>query len=273
METVKKNTSNSSGTLSYSAITLITLAIIVFPIPPIILDYIILLNIVFSVLLILYVFFGKKTINHFSFFNILLKMIVFNFVINLIITRQIITLGDGIESILIRFTVSVLSFDGYGILLIFFIILIVYASYFIFKILYKMYRVLEAALQSSIDSKHKMILLYDKERFSGIMSDKNIEEKITNMQQDTDIYELFDDANKILIKYEKLRVILIFANSALGIFAGMRFREELYFDAMIIYIPLAVAGGVLLIIPSLIMSVLMQIMFKRKHEATSKNSF
>lgn len=233
------------GTINYSVITFIILVMVIFPIPVLFLDFLLLINLVFSFLLLLDVCFSKKRGDYSLFANFLIVFTIVNLSINIVITRHILTLGEDFFDIVIRS--AVLPLTGLksdwltGILVILIVLAAIYL-FFIRKIINRMFRITSFYNQQVKQEKTQEI---EAQYYTRVITEEEASDRKDNLASAFDFFGTLEDAIRLLSLYEKFRLVFIFLNSAGGYFIGTRIKNETANDAFINYISLAIGSGVL----------------------------
>lgn len=255
---------NLSGTLSYSAITLVLLVIFIVPIPVILLDFLLSLNIVLSLLLVLDVFFSKKSKDYSLVPAALLMLTVLNLAINIIITRQILSFGEEFDGILICFIANPLTGDRFeGLIAACITFILCLAVYFIF-IHKNVNHISRISASFTLDNMLAKRAVIETELKNGVITEKEAEERKNGVKNEADFYETLDGTCRFISVYEKLRLLFILLNSAGGFFIGNRLRAEMTKDAFETYIALTISSGILSLLPAVLLAVAIWIIVKRK---------
>ncbi|MCL2185180.1 MAG: FHIPEP family type III secretion protein [Treponema sp.] len=248
------------GTLSYGAITLGLLFIVIIPIPVIFLDYLISLNLVFSLLLLIDVALSKNK-EYTLFPKILLVFILFNAAINIITVRLILILGNEFDSLFSGFISFWLKFDKFkficlaAVAVIFIIGIVIY-----FRLIIKIIRrVTELSLIYSTENFPFKIACFEKEYNGRIITEDDLINKKRKLKKKTDFSFSFAQVCKVVSIYEKLRIVFILINSAGGFFIATRMRGDLPEDALITFLSFAVSCGILSLIPAFLLAFSMKI--------------
>jgi len=253
----------SFGALGYSFITVAILVLIMFPIPSRFLDFLMSLNLIFSFLLFLDIYFFKKSDIFFTFPKTLLFFIIFNLAINVIITRQIITLGVFFNSQLIGFFSSLLinaKDEFYMIGIIIFGISVAVYFYAVKKILERISR---ATMRFNDDNMHILKSKIEADYKNGIINDEEASRRKNEIQDEASYYIEYNYKARFLSNYEKLRLVFVIVNIIGGYYAGTKLRMEMESEAMQVYVSIAVGSGILSLIPAIFLLIATAIVVKR----------
>ena len=261
---------NLAGTLNYSSITILILAVIILPIPAKLLDFLILINILLSVILLTDVHFRKKENDFSPFSNYLLFMTIFGLAVNFIVTRQILSLGEHFNSVTVMFIAYPLSKTGIEITAASLAVLTAGIVFVFFKFIRNSRNILETSAKSMSDNRHKNITEIDKAFNVRTITEKEADKRKMNIQQEINFLESLSESAGFLSNCEIFRFILIVINTLGGIFIGMRYRGEFGPEAFIRYASLAVSAGFLSLIPVffLAFSIRFVILQKSKNQST-----
>jgi len=255
-----------SGTLVYSIITVLLLIIFVFPIPSVLLDFLIAVNLALSALFILDVHVTKTNKGFLSFSKQLLIFVILNFAINVIVTRYLLTYGDEFESMLIRFASSPMAGNKIAIFAasIFFTASIVVYFIIITKMINK---VSETAVKFSSDNMPEKMAMIESEQNAGAITAEQAEEKKDCVKYKTEFFCELNNVCKYLSWYERLRFVFVIVNSAVGYFIGKNVRGEMKGDAFETYFSLTVSSGFLSLLSAVLLAVSLSIVLKRFEHA------
>ncbi|MCL2265524.1 MAG: FHIPEP family type III secretion protein [Treponema sp.] len=260
---------NLSGTLSYSSITLLILAVIMFPIPPRFTDFVILLNIVLSILLFIDVRLRKKDNDYSVFSNYLLYMAIFGLAINILVTRQILSLGEHFNSMLIIFIASPLSESGTVIITAILIIFITCVIFVFFKYVNKICSISGISAGSCLDSRHEKITAVDSEYQIRSITEEEADKRKASIQEKVDFYESFNESAGFFSNCEKFRFLLIIINAVTGIIIGTRIKGDSITDAYQFYVSLVISSGFYALIPVFFLAFSAKIVLLQKSENES----
>jgi flagellar biosynthesis protein FlhA len=242
------------GTLSYGGITLLIMAVVIFPIPPVFLDFLIALNITLAALLLADVRFNKDYKNHLSFPAVLFGLTIFNLANSLIVTRLILTMDEYFESRIIRFIASPLEKLGtIGVIAfaLLFVILMTIHLYFYSK---KIISMTEKNEYLILEKKEALAADIEEEYGRGLITIEEITERKEIIQEEVDFYSTINRTAKFALLNEKIRFALFFINATGGAFISIRLRGEIYKDVFEKYISLAASGCFFSLVSSVILT-------------------
>ena len=240
---------NFIGTINYSSITILILAVIILPIPSKIMDFLILINIALSAILLADVHFRKKENDYAPFAKYLLFMTIFGLAVNFMVTRQILSLGEYFGSVTIRFTAYPFANAGIKIIIASLAVFTASVIFVYFKFVRKIYVEITKSAELISDNRYARITEIDKELTAKSITENEADKRKMNIQKEIDFLESLSEAAGFLSNCEIFRFILIIINLLGGIFLGMNYRGELGFDAFIRYASFAISGGILTLIP------------------------
>jgi len=253
-----------SGTLSYTSITLLILAVLMFPIPGRFMDFVLLFNIVLSVLLLIDVR-QRKTNNDYSIFSkYLYYMSIFGLAINMMVTRQIVTMGETFNSTILRSIASLLTEIRIEILIIVLILFLACTVYVFIKRLLKACNTISAAAGLNLDNRHKKITNIQTEYDIRSITEEEADKKKMIIQDEVNFFNALNNSAGFFCNCEKFRLALILVNSAGGIIFGTRFKGEPFSDAFEFYVSLTVSAGILALIPVFLIVISLEIVLLQK---------
>jgi flagellar biosynthesis protein FlhA len=199
-----------SGLLCFSIIVLV--ALIVFPIPALLLDILIAVNLILALLIFLIAFKVKK-VNDFSLCPMaLLFSTVFGLIVNISATRLILTKGAAFDGQFIRTVASLVSGEGIESLVVGLIIFIVLT-------------VLQILMSSRIRVRTSEV-----SALSSLTRDADI-------LREKDFCDNLDGASKFISGNVKIYIIIPIITILVGTLINANIHAETNIDAAIIYIP------------------------------------
>jgi flagellar biosynthesis protein FlhA len=228
------NNKKSIGTLGYSIITMVLIGVFIFPIPVMFIDFLLILNFMFSFVLLLDILLTQKQRDYSWIPSILFIFAIVNLAINVILTRQILAFGEEVDSrVMLFLSVPLLDTGYFGLI-----------AGFIFA---------SACILANF------VLMKKTKRY---IQDEC--EKIkTTKTQETDFYEEMEGINKFIFEYEKLRWLFIFINSAGGYFIGTAFRNEIQNEIFLTYAVFAVGSCFITVIPAILLTIAVRVIIKK----------
>ena len=253
MEQFKKYFDNSDVILGAGVIFI--LALIVIPLPGIILDGLITVSLL-SGMLVLLTALGSKSPADFTIFpTLLLITTVYRLAVNISTTRMILTNGENSDSAMIdafgSFVIGGGNTGGYLIGIIIFIILTLVQILVITK---GATRVSEVAARFALDSLPGKQLAIDSDLAAGYIDDREARRRRESLQKEMAFYGAMDGASKFVQGDVRLGLVITVINIIGGLIVGMSIRGESFADALEIYTRFTIGDGLVSQIPALLIS-------------------
>ena len=260
------NLKNVLGNIENHLVAAFAIAIIMgllMPMPGVLLDLMMIVNISISVIVLLVVLYTPKASDFTSFPRVLLFATLYGLALNVCSTRLILqkafaTGYKGFPGQMLKAFSSIVTGDsiqkpsttGLVIGMVIFIILIIIQAIVITK---GATRVSEVAARFSLDAMNQKFFSVDSELNSGYITDEQARDKKAAIQRDIDFYSSMDGASKFVSGNVKagifITVIDLLAGIAVGTWQHMGFME-----AAGTYSRLTIGDGLLGQLPSLLLS-------------------
>ena len=228
---------------------------LIIPLPTLILDILMSLNLMLSLVIILIVLYTSRALDFSVFPTLLLVTTVFNLALNVSSTRLILSQGVQFNGKLVRafatFVVGSAGSEGLVIGLIIFIIIIAVQFIVITK---GATRVAEVAARFTLDSLPGKQMAIEAEYNSGAITEEKAMKKKNDLQRETDFYGAMDGASKFVSGNVKVGILITAINIVGGIIVGMTIHGETLNLALKNYISLAVGDGLVSQFPALMVS-------------------
>ena len=242
----------------------IVLGMFIVPLPTVILDVFMALNLIISLLILLTVLYNKKPTDFSLFPTVLLVVTVFSLAVNVSSTRAILTLGASFDGQMVRaFSTFVVGVGGQGGLVIGFIIFIAIIALQVLVITKGATRVSEVAARFSLDSLPGKQMAIDAEYSAGGIDQREAQAKKDALQRESDFYGAMDGASKFISGNVKFGIFIIVVNVLGGIIIGSTIHGESISAALSTYTTLSIGDGLLNQLPALLVSTAMGIVVTR----------
>ena len=248
---------------SFPAVAVITIVIaIVLPMPTVLLDALMAINLVFSLLVLLIVLYTQRPTEFSLFPTILLVATIFSLALNVSSTRLILRDGVNFDGRMIRafssFVVGAGGLEGIVVGTIIFVIIIAVQIVVITK---GATRVSEVAARFTLDSMQVKMMAVETEYSSGSINEEEAQKRKAQIQKESDFYGSMDGASKFISGNVKVGVFIIIVEILGGIIIGM----TLYGEQNVVgnYISLAIGDGLVTQLPALLVSTAMGIVVTR----------
>lgn len=225
------------------------LIILFTPIPPGLLDFLLILNFSFALLILLLTFYTDKPLSFSTFPSLLLVATLFRLALNISATRLILDGADAgkvIESI-----GSYVVGGNYVIGLVVFFILIV-VQYVV--VTNGAQRVAEVAARFTLDSMPGKQMSIDADMNMGIIDENEARERRAQVEKEANFYGAMDGATKFVKGDAVAGIIIILIDIIGGLSIGIAQLGMSWGDALHSYTLLTVGDGIVTQIPSLIIA-------------------
>ena len=223
---------------------------LIIPLPSMILDFLLIVNIVISLLILLMVL-SLKSASEFSVFpSVLLVMTAFRLALNVSTTRAILTQGTNFNGKVITSFAEFVVGNNIVVGVVIFIILIIVqfvvignnivvgVVIFIILIIVQFVvitkgatRVSEVAARFALDSMPSKMMAVESELQAGAITDKEAEDKRKKIRSESDFYGTMDGASKFVQGDVIAGIIITIINIVGGLIIGMTMRGEPFAQA------------------------------------------
>ena len=265
----------SDGTLSKNplgnmkdlviAIGVITVVVmLVVPLPTVLLDAFMALNVIFSLLILLIVLYIQKPTEFSLFPTVLLVATVFGLALNVSSTRLILTKGERFDGRMVRaFSSFVVGAGGNEGIVVGFIIFIVIIAVQAVVITKGATRISEVAARFTLDSMPVKMMAIDTEYSSGSITEEEAQKRKAQVQKESDFYGSMDGASKFISGNVKVGIFITAVNILGGVIIGVAMHGESLSMAVKNYISFSIGDGLLSQFPALLISTAMGIVVTR----------
>ncbi len=245
---------NIDMAVAFTVILMVLLFII--PLPTVLLDFFMALNLTFSLVVLLIVLFTARATDFSVFPSLLLLSTIFGLVLNVSSTRLILSKGEKFDGKMIQaFSSFVIGASGSQGLVIGFVIFIILIAVQAFVITKGAKRVAEVSARFKLDSHPTKSMSIDAEYNAGIITDEEARQRKEQLQREDDYYGAMDGANQFVSGNVKVGIFITVVNVIAGLITGMIFRNEPFSNALRTYTTLTIGDGLLAQLPSLFLSV------------------
>lgn len=240
------------GTSSELALVLVMIGILLVlftPIPSGLLDFLLLVNFSFGLMILLLTFYMDKPIAFSTFPTLLLIATLFRLSLNIAATRLI--LSDGDAGHVIDAVGSYVVAGNFVIGLVVFFILIV-VQYVV--VTNGAQRVAEVAARFTLDSMPGKQMSIDADLNMGLIDEKEAQERRKNIEREANFYGSMDGASKFVKGDAIASIIIILIDIVGGLTIGIAQLDMSWGDALQTYTLLTVGDGIVTQIPALVIS-------------------
>jgi len=243
---------------------LVTLIMMIIPLPTFLLDALMAFNLMFSLLILLIVLYTNKPTDFNLFPTILLVSTVFSIALNISSTRLILREGVKFDGKMIlafsNFVVGSTGSESIVIGFIIFVIIIVVQAVVITK---GATRVSEVAARFTLDAMQPKLLAIESEFNTGSINEEEMQNRKKQIQMEIDYYGSMDGASKFISGNVKAGIFITAVNILGGIIIGSAMRGEGLAVAANNYVRLSIGDGLLSQFPALLVSTAMGIVVTR----------
>ncbi|MCR4822274.1 MAG: flagellar biosynthesis protein FlhA [Treponema sp.] len=261
------NLKNVLGNIENHAVAAAAIAVVLMlliPVPGALLDFMMIVNISISIIVLLVVLYTPKSSDFTSFPRVLLFATLYGLALNVCSTRLILTEASrtgyrNFPGNMLKAFSSIVTGDnplkpsttGLVIGMVIFVILIIIQVIVITK---GATRVSEVAARFSLDAMNQKFFAVDSELNSGYITDEEARNKKAAIQRDIDFYSSMDGASKFVSGNVKAGIFITAIDLIAGIITGVAIGGMPFGDAAGTYSRLTIGDGLLGQLPSLLLS-------------------
>ena len=243
------------GDVLVAVFVCVAILMLLIPLPGVLLDLFMLLNISLSLLVILIVLYARNTLEFTVFPTLLLLATVFGLALNVSSTRLILAQGAAFDGHVVRafgsFVVGASGAAGYVIGLVIFTIIIAVQFVVITK---GSTRVAEVAARFTLDALPGRQVAIDAEYHAGLLSDVQAQQRKQELQRQSNFYGAMDGASKFVSGSVRVAIIITLVNLAGGLIMGVSVHGEPLAAAAQTYVTLTIGDGLVTQLPALLIS-------------------
>ena len=236
----------------------VVLALII-PMPTFLVDFLLILNLLFAVLIMLVVIYSRRVLDFTLFPTLLLVTTVFGLALNISTTRLLLFGGPtAAPSIIHAFASVVVGGSGTNIGL---INLVVGAIIFIILLAVQFLvitkgatRVAEVAARFTLDGLPAKQMTIDNSFSSGSITEEEAMKRKGELQQEVDFFGAMDGASKFVQGNVQVGLLIVLVNATAGIVVGMIFHGLDAATAATQYVSLTIGDGLVSQIPAFLIS-------------------
>lgn len=244
-------------------VVLALLAMIMLPLPPLLLDVLFTFNIALSLMVLLVTAYARRPIDFAIFPTILLVTTLLRLALNIASTRVILLEGhnggDAAGHVIEAFGAFVIG-GNYAVGLVVFAILVVINFIVITK---GAGRVAEVSARFSLDSMPGKQMAIDADLNAGLITQEDAQKRRKEVAQESGFYGSMDGASKFVKGDAIAGIIILFINIIGGFIIGMAQHGLPFGQAVEVYTILTIGDGLVAQIPALLLSVATAIIVTR----------
>lgn len=234
---------------------IVVVMMLIIPLPTVLLDTLMVLNLMLSLITILIVLYSKDALDFSVFPTLLLITTVYGLALNVSSTRLILAQGETFNGKIVRafarFVVGTSGAEGLVIGIIIFIILIAVQFIVITK---GATRVAEVAARFTLDSLPGKQMAIEAEYNSGTLTEEEMTKKKMALEKEVDFYGAMDGASKFVSGNVKVGILITVVNIVGGLVVGTTIHGESLNSALYTYVSLTVGDGLVSQFPALFIS-------------------
>jgi flagellar biosynthesis protein FlhA len=244
--------------LPFAAIAL--LMVILIPLPPAVLDFLLVLNLTLSAIVLVTTIFVNSPLEFSVFPSLLLGVTLFRLVLNAATTRLILTAGDrfptpelamaGAGHVVMAFSQFV-SGNSLAVGVIIFIIIVVIQFVVITK---GATRIAEVAARFTLDAMPGKQMAIDADLNAGVIQEAEARRRREAIAQEADFYGAMDGASKFVRGDAVAAIIITFVNILGGLYVGMVEHGWPAMKCLGLYTRLTIGDGLVSQVPAFIVS-------------------
>ncbi len=236
--------------IAFAACVIGVIAVLLVPMPSMMLDLLLLMNFSASILLLMLVFYLKKALDISSFPTILLALTLFRLSLNVASTRAILTFGNAGE--VINSFGNFVAGGNYVIGAVIFTILVVINFMVIVK---GSGRIAEVSARFTLDAMPGKQMSIDADLNAGILSDEEAKARRKELADESEFYGAMDGASKFVSGDAMAGIVITVINIVGGILIGSFQQGMEIIDAIQKYTLLTIGDGLVSQIPGLLISI------------------
>ncbi len=224
--------------------------LIIIPLNTVLLDAILIINIAFSLGILLLTMYIKESLEFSVFPSVLLISTLLRVGLNVTSTRLILSNSGDAGRIIKAFGDFVIGGSPVVGFIIFIIIVIVQ-----FIVITKgAERVAEVAARFTLDAMPGKQMAIDADLNSGLINDETAKERRAKIQREADFYGSMDGATKFVKGDAIVSILIVFINSIGGVIVGMVQGGSTFGEVLSVYITATVGAGLVLQVSALLVS-------------------
>ncbi|RKX88572.1 MAG: flagellar biosynthesis protein FlhA [Spirochaetes bacterium] len=233
----------------------VIIGMLIIPLPTVLLDLFMSINLLISLLMILIVLYTTKPLDFSVFPTLLLITTVFGLALNVSSTRLILSKGVDFDGKIVKaFASFVVGTEGTEGLVIGFIIFIILIAVQFIVITKGATRVAEVAARFTLDALPGKQMTIDNAFNSGALTEEEASHRKNELQNEVDFYGAMDGASKFISGNVKVGLLITAINVIGGIIVGTTIHGEPIGVALATYVSLSVGDGLITQFPALLIS-------------------
>ncbi|MCX7708910.1 MAG: flagellar biosynthesis protein FlhA [Clostridia bacterium] len=237
------------GDMFIAVLIVAIVLIIILPIPSIVLDILLAINIALSVIILLNAIYAKTALELSIFPSLLLITTLYRLSLNITAAKLVLAEGEAGQVI-----AGFGAFVAGGNLVVGFIVFLIIMIVQFMVITKGSERVSEVAARFTLDAMPGKQMAIDADLNSGLINETEAKERRRNIQREADFYGAMDGASKFVKGDAVAGILITFINIIGGLIIGMVMRGEEISAAFTNYTILTIGDGLVSQIPALLIS-------------------
>ncbi len=233
-----------------SLFVIVIIALIIIPLPPFMLDLMLILNITLSLVILLLTMYIRNALQFSVFPSVLLVTTLFRLALNISSTRLILTNGGSAGNVISTFGNFVLS----GNIVVGFVVFLIIVLVQFMVITKGAERVSEVAARFKLDAMPGKQMAIDADLNSGLIDEHEAFRRREDIQREAEFYGAMDGASKFVKGDAVMSIVITFINFIGGIIIGMVQGGKTFNDVLSIYTIATVGDGLVSQVPALLIS-------------------
>ncbi len=226
------------------------IVLMVIPLPTILLDMLLAVNITISLMILLISMYNKTALDFSVFPSLLLSVTLFRLSLNVASTRLILSQGDAGE--IIKVFGTFVSGNNPVVGAVIFIVITLIQFMVITK---GAGRIAEVAARFTLDAMPGKQMAIDADLNAGMITEPQARERRENVSREADFYGAMDGASKFVKGDATAGIIITFINVLGGFIVGMAQQGLSFTESLALYSQLTIGDGLVSQLPSLMISV------------------
>lgn len=243
------------GDIAIAAAVVAVVVMMIVPLPTVLLDALMAMNLILSLLILLTVLYIRKATEFSSFPTVLLVSTVFGLALNISSTRLILVQGAAFDGKMIKsfstFVVGSGGTEGLVVGMVIFVVIIAVQAAVITK---GTTRITEVAARFTLDALPGKQMTIDSEFSAGAITEEEATTKKNELQKEVNFYGAMDGASKFISNNVKVGILITAVNILGGIIIGSALHGEAIGRAVSTYITFAIGDGLISQFPALLVS-------------------
>ncbi|MFO1524450.1 MAG: flagellar biosynthesis protein FlhA [Turneriella sp.] len=239
------------GDIMLGVAVIAVVAMLIIPLPAMLLDFLLALSIMISIVALLTAMFNREIADFSVFPTLLLVSTVYRLALNVSSTRLILAKGPAFEGQLIRAFGEFVVGNNYVIGFVVFIILVLVQMMVITK---GATRISEVSARFALDALPGRQMAIEADITSGRVTEEEGRRRNENLRREVDFYGQMDGATKFVQGDVRVGLIITTINIIGGLIIGMVMRGESLQTALKTYTLLTIGDGLVAQIPSLLIT-------------------